>query len=144
MNEEGKQPQYMAERQYRKLFGLEIYLTPVFVISSIAIVAFIIGSLIFQEGATKLFGDLRVWLTTNLDWLFMITTNLVFLFCLVVAFSPFGKVRLGGADAKPEYSYLTWLAMIFCGRRGDRSPVLWRVRAGYLLSKPTSRRRNGL
>ena len=118
MNEEGKQPQYMQEREYKKLFGLEIYLTPVFVISSIAIVAFIIGSLVFQEGATKLFGGLRVWLTTNLDWLFMITANLVFLFCLVVAISPLGKIRLGGADAKPEYSYLTWLAMLFAAGVG--------------------------
>ena len=118
MHEEGKQPQYMQDREYKKLFGLEIYLTPVFVISSIAIIAFIIGSLIFQEGATKLFGDLRVWLTTNLDWLFMITANLVFLFCLVVALSPLGKVRLGGADAKPEYSYLTWLAMLFAAGVG--------------------------
>ena len=118
MNEEGKQPQYMHEREYKKLFGLEIYLTPVFVISSIAIVAFIIGSLVFQDGATKLFGGLRVWLTTNLDWLFMITANLVFLFCLVVALSPFGKIRLGGADAKPEYSYLTWLAMLFAAGVG--------------------------
>ena len=118
MHEAGKQPQHMQEREYKKLFGLEIYLTPVFVISSIAIVVFIIGSLIFQEGATKLFGDLRVWLTTNLDWLFMITANLVFLFCLVVAFSPLGKIRLGGADAKPEYSYLTWLAMLFAAGVG--------------------------
>ncbi len=118
MREEGKQPQYMHEREYKKLFGLDIYLTPVFVISSIAIVVFIIGSLIFQEGATKLFGGLRVWLTTNLDWLFMITANLVFIFCLVVAFSPLGKIRLGGADAKPEYSYLTWLAMLFAAGVG--------------------------
>ena len=118
MHEEGKQPQYMQEREYKKLFGLEIYLTPVFVISGIAIVAFIIGSLIFQEGATKLFGGVRVWLTTNLDWLFMISTNLVFIFCLVVALSPLGKVRLGGADAKPEYSYLTWLAMLFAAGVG--------------------------
>ena len=118
MREEGQQPQYMAERQYRKLFGLEIYLTPVFVISGIAIIVFIVGSLIFQESATELFGNLRVWLTTNLDWLFMITANLVFLFCLVVAFSPLGKVRLGGADAKPEYSYITWLAMLFAAGVG--------------------------
>jgi BCCT family betaine/carnitine transporter len=122
MHEEGKQPQQMPhqmeEGRYRKLFGLEIYLTPVFVISSIAIIAFVIGSLVFQEGATKLFGDLRVWLTTNLDWLFMISTNLAFLFCLVVAISPLGKVRLGGADAKPEYSYLTWLAMLFAAGVG--------------------------
>ena len=47
MHEEGKQPQYMQEREYKKLFGLEIYLTPVFVISSITIVAFIVGTLIF-------------------------------------------------------------------------------------------------
>ena len=118
MHEEGKQPQYMQEREYKKLFGLEIYLTPVFIISSIAIVVFIVGSLIFQEGATKLFGDVRVWLTTNLDWLFMGATNLVFLFCLFVAVSPLGKVRLGGADAEPEYSYLTWLAMLFAAGVG--------------------------
>ena len=118
MREEGQQPQHMREREYRKLFGLEIYLTPVFVISGISIIVFIVGSLIFQEGATKLFGNLRVWLTTNLDWLFMITANLVFLFCLVVAFSPLGKIRLGGADAKPEYSYLTWLAMLFAAGVG--------------------------
>ena len=118
MREEGKQPQYMQEREYKKLFGLEIYLTPVFIISSIAIVVFIIGSLVFQEGATKLFGNVRVWLTTNLDWFFMIATNLVFLFCLFLALSPFGKIRLGGADAKPEYSYITWLAMLFAAGIG--------------------------
>ena len=159
MHEEGKQPQYMQEREYKKLFGLEIYLTPVFVISSITIVAFIVGTLIFinlqerdlqkrvvekvqetlqernlQESELKilkediekdlranvpiLFDGVRKWLTTNLDWLFMISTNLVFLFCLFVAFSPLGKVRLGGPDAKPEYSYLTWLAMIFAAGVG--------------------------
>ena len=122
MNEEGKQPQQMPhqidEGRYKKLFGLEIYLTPVFVISSITIIVFILGSLIFQEQATTLFGNVRVWLTTNLDWLFMGTANLVFLFCLFVAISPLGKIRLGGTDAKPEYSYLTWLAMLFAAGVG--------------------------
>lgn len=122
MNEEGKQPQQMPhqidEGRYKKLFGLDIYLTPVFVISSITIIVFIAGSLIFREQATTLFGNLRVWLTTNLDWLFMGTANLVFLFCLFVALSPLGKIRLGGADAKPEYSYITWLAMLFAAGVG--------------------------
>ena len=118
MREEEKQPQYMEERKYRKLFGLDIYLTPVFIISSIAIVVFIIGALVFQEGATKLFEDIKVWLTTNLNWLFMLTANLVLLFCLFVAFSPLGKIRLGGANAKPDYSYLTWLAMLFAAGVG--------------------------
>lgn len=122
MNEEGKQPQQMPhqidEGRYKKLFGLDIYLTPVFVISSITIIVFIAGSLIFREQATTLFGNLRVWLTTNLDWLFMGTANLVFLFCLFVALSPLGKIRLGGTDAEPEYSYITWLAMLFAAGVG--------------------------
>ena len=118
MREKGKRPQLPADKEYRKLFGLEIYLTPVFVIASITIVVFVVGALVFQEGATKLFGDVRIWLITNFDWLFMITANLVFLFCLVVAFSPLGKVRLGGTDAKPEYSNLTWLAMLFAAGVG--------------------------
>ena len=118
MHEEGQQLQRPDDKEYRKLFGLDIYLTPVFIISAIAIVIFVVGALVFQEGATKLFGDIRVWLTTNLDWLFMITTNLVTLFCLVVAFSPLGKVRLGGADAEPEYSNLTWTAMLFAAGVG--------------------------
>ncbi len=111
-------PHQIDEGKYNKLFGLEIYLTPVFVTSGIAIIIFIFSSLIFQEGATRLFGDLRVWLTTNLDWLFMITANIVFLFSLFLACSPFGNIRLGGADAKPEYSYLTWLAMLFAAGVG--------------------------
>ena len=118
MHEEGNQTHLPGDREYRKLFGLDIYLTPVFVISAIAILIFVAGALVFQEGATKLFGDVRVWLTTNLDWLFMITTNVVTLFCLVVAFSPLGKVRLGGADAEPEYSNLTWTAMLFAAGVG--------------------------
>ena len=118
MREEGNQPHLPEEREYRKLFGLDIYLTPVFVISSIAILIFVVGALVFQEGATKVFGNTRTWLTTNLDWLFMITANLVFLFCLVVAISPLGKVRLGGVDAKPEYSNLTWLSMLFAAGVG--------------------------
>ena len=118
MREEGQQPQPPHEKEYRKLFGLDIYLTPVFVIASVTVAVFLVGSLVFQEGATKLFETVRVWLTTNLDWYFMSTINLVFLFCLIVAFSPLGKIRLGGADAKPEYSNITWLAMLFASGVG--------------------------
>ena len=109
MHEEGKQPQNDT-----KIFGL----TPVFLISSIAIVIFVIGSLVFREGATSLFGATRKWLTTNFDWWFMDIVNLLVLFCLFLIVSPLGKVRLGGQDAVPEYSNLTWFAMLFAAGIG--------------------------
>ncbi len=118
MSEDEKQAQLPEEKEYRKLLGLDIYLTPVFVISSITIVVFIIGTLVFRDSATQVFLDTRTWITTNLDWLFMIAANLLFLFALFLVFTPLGKVRLGGADAKPEYSYITWLAMLFAAGVG--------------------------
>ena len=47
------------------------------------------------------------------DWLFVSSVNLVFLFCLVVIVSPMGKLRIGGHDARPEFSTKSWFAMLF-------------------------------
>ena len=118
MDEEAKQSQPPHDGEHRKLPGLNIHLTPVFAISSITIVVFVAGSLIFQEKATEVFKNTRVWLTTNLDWFFMIPANLILLFCLYVAFSPLGKVRLGNSGAKPEYSNLSWFSMLFAAGVG--------------------------
>lgn len=115
---EGEQLQSLDDEGHKKLFGLDIYLTPVFTISSIIIVAFVTGALVFQEAATEVFENTREWLTVNLDWFFLVTANLLLLFCLYVALSPLGKVRLGGADAKPEYSNATWFAMLFAAGVG--------------------------
>lgn len=109
MNEEGKHLENNT-----KIFGL----TPVFLVSSITIVIFVIGSLVFREGATNVFGASRKWLTTNFDWWFMDSVNLLVLFCLFLIVSPLGKVRIGGKEAVPEYSNLTWFAMLFAAGIG--------------------------
>ena len=93
MSKEATVSQTPTEKTYQKLLGLEIYLTPVFVISSITIITFVLGTLVFQESAISVFTNTRLWLTTNLDWLFLISMNLVLLFCIFVAFSSLGKVR---------------------------------------------------
>ncbi len=97
-----------------KIFGV----TPVFLISSVVIVIFVLASLVFREGATTLFGATRTWLTTNFDWWFMDIVNLLVVFCLFLIVSPVGKVRLGGRDAVPEYSNLTWFSMLFAAGIG--------------------------
>ena len=109
MHEEGKQPQNDT-----KIFGL----TPVFLVSTITIVLFVIGSLVFREEATTLFGATRKWLSANFDWWFMDIVNLLVVFCLFLIVSPLGKVRIGGREAVPEYSNLTWFAMLFAAGIG--------------------------
>ena len=95
-----------------QIFGLDIN-APVFVTSGIVTLAFVIGALVFQERATEVLGTLRVWITTQFDWLFMIACNICALFCFFLILSPLGKVRLGGPDAVPKYSRITWFSMVF-------------------------------
>jgi BCCT family betaine/carnitine transporter len=98
-------------------FGLDIH-NPVFLISGLSIFAFVLITLMFQEGATQFFGWLRPFLTSTFDWFFLASANIFVLFCLFLMVSPLGKIRLGGADATPDYSYLGWFAMLFAAGMG--------------------------
>ncbi|MGI9478519.1 MAG: BCCT family transporter [Hyphomicrobiaceae bacterium] len=98
-------------------FGLDIH-NPVFLISGLSICAFVIITLMFQADAEAFFKWLRSFLTTNLDWFFLLSGNLFVIFCIILLLPPFGGVRLGGADAKPDYGYLGWFAMLFAAGMG--------------------------
>ncbi len=98
-------------------FGLDIH-NRVFAVSGLAVVAFVLLTLMFQSAAEPMFANLRGWLTSNLDWFFISAGNIFVLVCLGVALSPLGKVRLGGTEATPDYSYLGWFSMLFAAGMG--------------------------
>ncbi|WP_246056261.1 BCCT family transporter [Alteribacter natronophilus] len=49
----------------------------------------------------------------NFGWFYMLATALFIAFVLFLAVSPFGKLKLGKPDEKPEYQFYTWLGMLF-------------------------------
>ncbi|WP_375057678.1 BCCT family transporter [Zobellella sp. DQSA1] len=98
-------------------FGLDIH-NRVFMISGLAIVVFVFLTLAFQNQVGPLFGDLRGWLTAKLDWFFIISGNIFVLVCLGLILSPLGRVRIGGTEAKPDFSYLGWFSMLFAAGMG--------------------------
>ncbi|WP_439559945.1 BCCT family transporter [Roseinatronobacter sp.] len=98
-------------------FGLDIH-NPVFAISGVVVVAFVIITLAFQNQIGPIFTDLRGFLTSSFDWFFLMAGNLFVIVCLGILISPLGKVRLGGVDATPDYSYAGWFAMLFAAGMG--------------------------
>lgn len=98
-------------------FGLDIH-NPVFMVSGITILVFVFYTLLFQENAGEFFGWLRPAVTNTFDWFFLLAGNLFVLFALALIFTPLGKVRLGGQDAKPEFGYPGWFAMLFAAGMG--------------------------
>ncbi len=108
---------YVVGQDNIRVLGLDIH-NPVFMVSAMLVVAFVVGTLIFLDSAGSAFSEMRVWITTKFDWMFMISMNIFVLFSLFIASSKLGRVRLGGADAKPRYGYPAWLAMLFAAGVG--------------------------
>ncbi|SON55348.1 Glycine betaine transporter OpuD [Hartmannibacter diazotrophicus] len=98
-------------------FGFDVH-NPVFMVSALSIVAFVFYALALPEQAGAVFGWLRPWLTSTFDWFFLTSANIFVIFCLFLIVSPWGKVRLGGKDAKPDFTYIGWFAMLFAAGMG--------------------------
>ncbi|MGB0865701.1 MAG: BCCT family transporter, partial [Granulosicoccaceae bacterium] len=97
--------------------GLDIH-NPVFLISSTLIAAFVLISLANQEASASFFGWLRPWLTSTFDWFLVLSVDAITIFCLALVVLPVGSVRIGGKEAKPDYTYAGWIAMMFAAGIG--------------------------
>ena len=98
-------------------FGFDIH-NPVFLISGLAIVAFVFYTLALPEQAGAAFSWLFSAVTKGFDWFFLGAANLFVIFCLFLIVTPLGSVRLGGAEATPDYTYVGWFAMLFAAGMG--------------------------
>src|SRR5690606_9618882 len=90
----------------------------VFLISGGTILLFVLLTLALQEQAAAAFTGVRSWLTSNMAGFLLIAGNIFVLVCLGLIVSPLGKVRLGGKEAKPDYTYLGWFSMLFAAGMG--------------------------
>ncbi|AHM58744.1 choline/carnitine/betaine transporter [Flammeovirgaceae bacterium 311] len=101
----------------KKSLGLEVN-GAVFWPSIILLVIAITLVLIFRESAEIYFSELQATVTSSMGWLFILSVNFLIAFSLYLAFSKFGTIRLGGKEARPEFSTSSWLAMLFSAGMG--------------------------
>ncbi|MFC0269519.1 BCCT family transporter [Kushneria aurantia] len=100
-------------------FGFNVDLHgKVFTISSLVILLFVIITLALPEQMAPIFNGARTFLTDNLSWLFLLAANIFVLLSVVLIFTPLGRVRIGGMNATPDFSYAGWFAMLFAAGMG--------------------------
>lgn len=90
----------------------------VFLISGITILLFVLLTLSLQDEAATVFTGVRNWLTSNMSGFFLLAGNVFVVLCVALIFSPLGKVRLGGRDAVPDFTYTGWFSMLFAAGMG--------------------------
>ena len=108
---------YKAGQDNVNIMGLEVH-NPVFMTSGVLILAFIILAVIYPAESNSMLGAAKTWAIETFDWLFMIGGNIFVVFCLALMVLPVGKIRLGGQDAKPVFSTLSWMSMLFAAGMG--------------------------
>ena len=57
-------------------------------------------------------------LFTSRGWFVMLSVSLLLILCIVLAISPYGKIKLGKDNDEPEFSTVSWLTMLFAAGMG--------------------------
>jgi BCCT family betaine/carnitine transporter len=109
--------QYKVGQDNIQGWGMDAH-HPVFLISAIIVLCFVIGTLIFPSEAKTAFDGSKGWSVNNFDWFFVGSCNIFVIFCVALIFLPVSKIRLGGEDAKPEFSTISWFSMLFAAGMG--------------------------
>jgi BCCT family betaine/carnitine transporter len=107
----------VKDQKIIKAFGMEMH-NPVFVISALLILIFSIITLVFPSASNSALNGAQLWTLSKFDWFYSLIPVLILTLCVVLAVSPFGKIKLGGKDAKPEYKVGSWIAMLFAAGVG--------------------------
>lgn len=86
--------------------------------SAILIILLTAWTIIFPENSGYIIGIVQDFIVSQLGWYFILTTTIVIVFVIFVAISSKGKLRMGPADSKPEFSLFTWASMLFAAGIG--------------------------
>ena len=89
-----------------------------FLFSLLLISVFIGITLVNLTEADKLFSGIQAQLSNSLGWLIILAANAILVFVIYLAFSKHKNLILGGPDAKPEFSNINWIAMLFSAGLG--------------------------
>ncbi|MFW6410030.1 MAG: BCCT family transporter, partial [Halanaerobiales bacterium] len=99
---------------------------PVFYISLIIVFAIVLWGILFQQSFATAANSAFNFLISNFGWFYLITMSIFVIFAIWIAFSKYGKIKLGKDHEKPEFSTISWFAMLFSAGMGV-GLVFWGV-----------------
>jgi glycine betaine transporter len=79
---------------------------------------FVAWAVLFTDNLNKVTTSSLNWVTASFGWTYLVVTLGILVFLVFLAFSPAGDVRLGKDTDRPEFSTITWFAMILSAVMG--------------------------
>ncbi|ELW9451164.1 BCCT family transporter [Burkholderia cenocepacia] len=93
---------------------------PQVVLPALAVIgALLVVCALHPSEAGALFSAGQQWVIARFDWFYVLAvTGFLLVFLVLIAASDFGNIRLGPDDAEPEFSFVSWTAMLFAAGMG--------------------------
>ena len=84
---------------------------------SVLIVLSLLAAL-FPERVNAVLESVQDKVYKDLSWVYILLVSFFVIFLLVLAFSRMGNVRLGADNSEPQYSFFSWISMLFAAGMG--------------------------
>ena len=85
---------------------------------AVIVAAIVLWGMLAPDNFSNFANSAFTWVIENLGWAYVLGGTVFVIFVLVIALSGFGKIRLGTADERPEFSTTSWIAMMFAAGMG--------------------------
>ncbi|HIW12761.1 MAG TPA: BCCT family transporter [Candidatus Salinicoccus stercoripullorum] len=92
--------------------------TPVFYVSLSIAFVFILWGAIFPANVETVLGYINDFISNKFGWVYMLAMTAFVIFAAFLVISPYGKIRLGKQNEKPQYNYFTWFSFLFTAGMG--------------------------
>jgi choline/carnitine/betaine transport len=90
----------------------------VFGVSAAIALGFLVWGFVSTDSLASASGSALDWVMTSTGWLFVLTSSAFVVFVLWLALGKFGRIPLGRDDEDPEFSTVSWVAMMFSAGMG--------------------------
>ncbi len=102
----------------KRLNKKHLTVSPAFWIAVVTVTAIILCALIFTSDFENFTCVLRNRISKDFGWFYLLTIMLLVGVSIYLILSPVGKIRLGDPNSHPEYSTMSWIAMLFSAGMG--------------------------
>ncbi|WLD95003.1 BCCT family transporter [Alkalihalobacillus sp. AL-G] len=100
--------------------------TKVFVISLLISLVFIAWGVLSPKNLAENTADIQAFLQIKFGWFYLLSATAFLVFSIFLIFSKYGRIKLGKDTDEPDYSTVTWFAMLFSAGMGI-GLVFWGV-----------------
>ncbi|MER5351503.1 BCCT family transporter [Kitasatospora sp. NPDC002551] len=90
----------------------------VFGVGAVAVLGVVAWGVFAEDSLGRTSGTALGWVLHNFGWLFVVAADVFLALTVLLAFSRFGRIRLGRDDDEPEFSTTAWVAMMFSAGMG--------------------------